>query len=72
VLHKYVEARNRIAFGERTVIVMASKVAQKSYGQERRCVNLVRHPMGLDPHLIHITRPLGTLTDSYVRRQRLS
>lgn len=36
VLHRYLETRNRIGFGERTVIVMASKVAQKSYGQERR------------------------------------
>jgi hypothetical protein len=36
VLQQYIETRNRIGFGERTVIVMASKVAQKSYGQERR------------------------------------
>ncbi|CCA69689.1 hypothetical protein PIIN_03628 [Serendipita indica DSM 11827] len=36
VLQQYMETRNRIGFGERTVIVMASKVAQKSYGQERR------------------------------------
>ncbi|KAG9052156.1 hypothetical protein FS842_010403 [Serendipita sp. 407] len=36
VLRQYMETRNRIGFGERTVIVMASKVAQKSYGQERR------------------------------------
>jgi hypothetical protein len=39
VLQRYLESRNRIGFGERTVIVMASKVAQKSYGQERRYVN---------------------------------
>ncbi|KAG8835008.1 hypothetical protein FRC17_005856 [Serendipita sp. 399] len=36
ILRQYMETRNRIGFGERTVIVMASKVAQKSYGQERR------------------------------------
>jgi LAG1, DNA binding len=39
ILQRYLETRNRIGFGERTVIVMASKVAQKSYGQERRYVN---------------------------------
>jgi hypothetical protein len=37
-LQQYMETPNRLAFGERTVIVMASKVAQKSYGQERRYV----------------------------------
>ena len=29
-------APERLAFGERTVIVMSSKVAQKSYGTEKR------------------------------------
>jgi hypothetical protein len=35
-LDQYVRANNRLAFGERTVIVMSSKVAQKSYGTEKR------------------------------------
>ncbi|KAL5507420.1 hypothetical protein ACEPAH_6876 [Sanghuangporus vaninii] len=35
-LDQYVRTPNRIAFGERTVIVMSSKVAQKSYGTEKR------------------------------------
>jgi hypothetical protein len=34
----YVRTPNRLALGERTVIVMSSKVAQKSYGTEKRCV----------------------------------
>ncbi|KAH9935528.1 uncharacterized protein B0H18DRAFT_976107 [Fomitopsis serialis] len=33
---QYVRSPNRLAFGERTVIVMSSKVAQKSYGTEKR------------------------------------
>lgn len=35
-IDQYVRAPNRLAFGERTVIVMSSKVAQKSYGTEKR------------------------------------
>jgi hypothetical protein len=35
-LDGFVRANNRLAFGERTVIVMSSKVAQKSYGTEKR------------------------------------
>jgi recombining binding protein suppressor of hairless len=35
-LEQYVRSPNRLAFGERTVIVMSSKVAQKSYGTEKR------------------------------------
>ncbi|KAJ7178391.1 jkappa-recombination signal binding protein [Mycena crocata] len=35
-LEQYVRTPNRLAFGERTVIVMSSKVAQKSYGTEKR------------------------------------
>jgi len=35
-LDQYVRSPNRLAFGERTVIVMSSKVAQKSYGTEKR------------------------------------
>lgn len=35
-MDQYVRANNRLAFGERTVIVMSSKVAQKSYGTEKR------------------------------------
>lgn len=35
-LEQYVNAPNRLAFGERTLIVMSSKVAQKSYGTEKR------------------------------------
>lgn len=35
-LDQYVRSGNRLAFGERTVIVMSSKVAQKSYGTEKR------------------------------------
>ena len=35
-LDQYVRTANRLAFGERTVIVMSSKVAQKSYGTEKR------------------------------------
>lgn len=35
-LDSYVRTPNRLAFGERTVIVMSSKVAQKSYGTEKR------------------------------------
>lgn len=37
-LEQYVRTPNRLAFGERTVIVMSSKVAQKSYGTEKRSV----------------------------------
>jgi recombining binding protein (suppressor of hairless) len=36
ILQHYVRAQNRLAFGERTIIVMSSKVAQKSYGTEKR------------------------------------
>jgi recombining binding protein suppressor of hairless len=35
-IDQYVRAPNRLALGERTVIVMSSKVAQKSYGTEKR------------------------------------
>ncbi|KAI9442495.1 LAG1-DNAbind-domain-containing protein [Lactarius indigo] len=35
-IDQYVRTPNRLAFGERTVIVMSSKVAQKSYGTEKR------------------------------------
>ncbi|PAV18769.1 LAG1-DNAbind-domain-containing [Pyrrhoderma noxium] len=35
-LDQYIRCTNRLAFGERTVIVMSSKVAQKSYGTEKR------------------------------------
>ncbi|KAF8623071.1 hypothetical protein AX15_006489 [Amanita polypyramis BW_CC] len=35
-LDQYVRTHNRLAFGERTIIVMSSKVAQKSYGTEKR------------------------------------
>lgn len=42
-LDQYVRTPNRLAFGERTVIVMSSKVAQKSYGTEKRCVPLGLH-----------------------------
>ncbi|KAH9978931.1 LAG1-DNAbind-domain-containing protein [Lactifluus volemus] len=35
-IDQYVRSANRLAFGERTVIVMSSKVAQKSYGTEKR------------------------------------
>lgn len=35
-LDQYVRTQNRLAFGERTIIVMSSKVAQKSYGTEKR------------------------------------
>ncbi|KAJ4001569.1 hypothetical protein F5050DRAFT_1331330 [Lentinula boryana] len=35
-LEQYVRTSNRLAFGERTVIVMSSRVAQKSYGTEKR------------------------------------
>jgi hypothetical protein len=37
-LDQYIRTPNRLAFGERTVIVMSSKVAQKSYGTEKRYV----------------------------------
>ncbi|KAI0305452.1 LAG1-DNAbind-domain-containing protein [Multifurca ochricompacta] len=35
-IDQYVRTPNRLAFGERTIIVMSSKVAQKSYGTEKR------------------------------------
>jgi recombining binding protein suppressor of hairless len=35
-LEQYVMTHNRIALGERTLIVLSSKVAQKSYGTEKR------------------------------------
>ncbi|KAF5370662.1 hypothetical protein D9758_001933 [Tetrapyrgos nigripes] len=35
-LDQYVRTPNRLGFGEKTVIVMSSKVAQKSYGTEKR------------------------------------
>lgn len=37
-LDQFIRTPNRLAFGERTVIVMSSKVAQKSYGTEKRYV----------------------------------
>ena len=37
-IDQYGRTPNRLAFGERTVIVMSSKVAQKSYGTEKRYV----------------------------------
>lgn len=37
-LDQYIRTPNHLAFGERTVIVMSSKVAQKSYGTEKRYV----------------------------------
>lgn len=40
-LDQYIRTPNRLAFGERTVIVMSSKVAQKSYGTEKRYVTLL-------------------------------
>jgi recombining binding protein (suppressor of hairless) len=36
ILEQYIRAPNRLAFGEKTIIVMSSKVAQKSYGTEKR------------------------------------
>ena len=38
-VEQYIRTSNRLAFGERSVIVMSSKVAQKSYGTEKRCVH---------------------------------
>ncbi len=35
-IDQYVRTPNRLALGERTIIVMSSKVAQKSYGTEKR------------------------------------
>ncbi|KAF8608699.1 hypothetical protein BDV93DRAFT_518766 [Ceratobasidium sp. AG-I] len=35
-LDQYINSRNRMAMGERSIIVMSSKVAQKSYGSEKR------------------------------------
>lgn len=35
-LNQYIHASNRLAAGEQTVIVMSSRVAQKSYGNEKR------------------------------------
>jgi len=37
-LDQYTRAPNRLAFGERSIIVMSSKVAQKRYGNEKRLV----------------------------------
>ena len=37
-LAHYIRTPLRFALGGRTVIVMSSKVAQKSYGTEKRCV----------------------------------
>jgi hypothetical protein len=37
-LDQYARTPNRLAFGERSIIVMSSKVAQKSYGNEKRLV----------------------------------
>ncbi|KIY74441.1 LAG1-DNAbind-domain-containing protein [Cylindrobasidium torrendii FP15055 ss-10] len=35
-VEEYLSTPNRLGYGERTVIVMSSKVAQKSYGNEKR------------------------------------
>ena len=40
-IDQYIRTPNRLAFGERTVIVMSSKVAQKSYGTEKRYVFII-------------------------------
>ena len=37
-LDQYTRAPNRLAFGERSIIVMSSKVAQKRYGNDKRLV----------------------------------
>jgi hypothetical protein len=37
-LDQHVRAHNRLAIGERTVVVMSSEVAQKSYGTKKRFV----------------------------------
>lgn len=39
---KYVNEPNRLLLGERTVLVMSPKVGQKSYGNEKRFVSVVR------------------------------
>ncbi|KIY49108.1 LAG1-DNAbind-domain-containing protein, partial [Fistulina hepatica ATCC 64428] len=41
---QYVRSPNRLAYGERTVIVLSSRVAQKSYGTEKRQVDLFLCP----------------------------
>ncbi|WWC62595.1 uncharacterized protein I303_105192 [Kwoniella dejecticola CBS 10117] len=41
-MRQYVHASNRLAFGERKIIVMSPKVGQKSYGTEKRF--LCPHP----------------------------
>ena len=37
-LSHYAHTPNRLAAGEQTIIVMSSRVAQKSYGNEKRYV----------------------------------
>ena len=41
-LHHYITSPNRLAFGERRIVVMSPKVGQKSYGTEKRF--LCPHP----------------------------
>jgi recombining binding protein (suppressor of hairless) len=44
-LRRYITAPNRLAFGERKIIVMSPKVGQKSYGTEKRF--LCPHPQAV-------------------------
>lgn len=45
IIKQYIRAPNRLAFGERKIIVMSPKVGQKSYGTEKRF--LVPHPQAI-------------------------
>lgn len=68
-LDQYIRTPNRLAFGERTVIVMSSKVAQKSYGTEKRYVKCYIPKIEVVTHKPYSLQISMSASDSYYDRQ---